>query len=194
MKICVVRVYECTEDESPFGRADSESSVQMTEFSNSINTLVALGDADVYVVYITKGTTLTPDFKWVQENSDKIHIVSIVDSNKFRRFAPKDLIWESCVSLKHKREVELLAERLNSDSWSPTRTMEDKKLEREAKLADKEAKKLEKVSKKEAKLTKKYEDAVYNLLKLHPNGVDGMEVDVPDGRKKLSLKILLEWK
>lgn len=150
-------------------------------------------EADVHVLFVARGaeTNVTEEYEWVRDNAR--NVVAIVLSNKYRRFAPKELVWQDCVSLKHERDVEKLLGRLNAEEWVPSLTKEEKQQEREAKKVEREARKAEKAKIKEAKALRKYEEAVVQLIKSSV-GDEGITLQIPEGAKTLNLRLVANWK
>ncbi len=183
MKVNLSRVYNPKQGE--------EISDQLSKFMERLNMKgVAVEDADVHIVFVEQGTEKTPEFEWVMENAE--NIIALVVSNKNRRFAPKDFVWQDCISLKHDREVDSLISRLEADTWVPLQTKEERKAEREAKKAAREIKKVEKAQHKADKAMRKFQAASCQVMQA---AVDGsvMEIEVPEGMTKLSLQLIATW-
>lgn len=156
----------------------------LEEFAKTLNNRVeSVQDADVHIVYVEKGSEVTEDFVWIKSNAAKV--VAVVENNKFRRFAPKDFIWQDCVSLRSKKDAEQLLAKLNAEEWNGFPTKEEKRKE----LDERRAAKAEKRAEKDRR---RAENAVAKVLEIGLRG-DGLTLEVPEGAKNITLKLLAEW-
>ena len=129
-----------------------EIPTQLSDFKKSLDQYSpTMEDADVHILYVGPGTELTPEYEWVKDNAK--NVVAIVQSNKYRRFAPKDFTWQECISLKRDRDVTEMLQKLNATGWVGSASREDKEKMIEAKRLELDARKLirtrEKFEKKE---------------------------------------------
>lgn len=183
MKVHVAKVYQPKEGE--------EISDQLSLFTERLSeNLTALEDADVHIVYVTQGTEKTPEFEWITENAE--NVVAVVASKKYRHCAPKDFVWQECISLKHDKEVEELITKLKGDVWTPKQTKEERKVERNAKKAAREVAKLERAQIKAGKAMRKLQTASIQVMQTAVDGT-AMEIEVPEGMTKLSLQLITTW-
>ena len=202
MKVHISSIYQPIEEEIPTG---------LSKFQDLLGDVVqAPEEADIHVIHVTNGTELTPDYAWIKDNAH--HAIAVVPSNKYRRHAPKDFVWEECISLKRDKDVQTLVSRLNADEWTPIASIEqrgkereDKKIEKERrklekaaekaakKEAKKEAKNVEKEEKKDEKKQAKHEEKVRKAAISILDGANTTCIPVPEGAKTLKLQLLVSW-
>lgn len=178
MKTYLAHVYQPQGEEIPS---------ELGDFMKSLNqNSTTVEEADVHVVFIGRGSDLTPEFEWIKENAT--NVVTLVLSNKFRRFAPKDFTWQECISLKRRKDVENLVSRLNAVEWSGPKSLEECAKEREEKRVTREQRKSERAKNRGYKKTTKSLAQVLDLLRQNQ-----VSVDVPEGAKSLSLRLIVDW-
>jgi hypothetical protein len=180
MKVHISSIYQPIEEEIPTG---------LSEFRDLLSDVVqAPEEADIHVLYLTNGTELTHDYAWIKDNAQ--HAIAVVPSNKYRRHAPKDFVWEECISLKHDKDLQTLVSRLNADKWNPSASTAQRGKDREDKKTEKEAKKVENEGKKkDRKDEKKAHKAAISIL----DATNTTCIPVPEGAKTLRLQLLVSW-
>ena len=166
-----------------------EIPTQLTDFKKSLDQYSStMEDADVHIVYVGPGTELTPEYEWIKDNAK--NVVVIVQSNKYRRFAPKDFTWQECISLKRDKDVSAMLQKLNATEWIGSVSREDKEKMREAKRIERDARKLIRTREKLEKNKRKMEKTAMKVMDLSDSEV---VIPVPEGKNNLRIKLILSW-
>ena len=120
MKVYLGHVYQPREEEIP---------TQLKDFVKSLEPYSStMEEADVHIMYIqdyeNHSAELTEEYAWIKENAK--NVLALVPSNKYKRFAPKELEWQECYSIKSKRHLQMILERLAEDTWNPTERRQER--------------------------------------------------------------------